>query len=664
MIVSIDFETRSRVDLRKTGVHPYAMDPSTDVLCVAWAVDDGPVQCVKGVESLDLHMLAGDRDVIFSAFNAGFEQAIWTNIMAKRYGYGDIPIHRWRCSAAKSLSMSLPRSLGEVADALDLPIRKDMDGKNVMMKMCKPVPKNRQHLHGEWHESDEDFEILMSYCKDDVDTERALVERLGFLSDEEQKIWELDQQVNQRGIRLDTKLAEGLLYLKTEICDRLSGQCEAEFDFKPSQVAKLKDYLREAGVEIPKVQRYKKCPETGDRVKMDTESLGAEQIKKLLISDIDDDCKQLLQIRQDFATTSLAKAQSGLNQSVDGIARGQFMYHGANTGRWSGMGIQLHNLPRGDFDEDWVDEEMAVACESIRNGRFTEHFSELRPMSVLKSCLRGLIIPREGKQLAVLDFSQIEARVLAWLAGQQDVLDSFIAGKDLYKFTASQIYTKEYNDVSKSERFIGKTASLALGYQGGAGAFISMATNFGVLVEQDLADTVKSDWRNRNDFIVRFWYDLERAAVRAVKFGKTTKVGRIKFGVRDGFLLCKLPSGRCLAYYQPEVSTKETDWGTKSQLTYMGSDQQRGIRWGRISTYGGKLAENVTQAVSRDLLANAMLNLATEYDVIGHVHDEVLLEVDPVCKLPGITTMMLQLPSWADGLPVDADGFMGDRYRK
>lgn len=667
MIVSIDFETRSRVDLKKSGVHPYAMSTSTDILCIAWAVDDGPVQCIKGAESSELHELAENEDAVFSAFNAGFEQAIWLNIMCERYGYAPIPISRWRCSAAKSLSMSLPRSLGEVADSLNLPMRKDQEGKQIMLKMCKPVPKSRQHLHGEWHESKEDFKILMDYCRDDVDTERALVNRLGFLSDEEQKVWELDQHINQRGVQLDTNLAEGLLELKTEICDRISGQCEVEYGFKPSQVAKIKDHMREYGVEIPRVKRWKKDPETGERKQMDTESLGSEQIKKLLISDIDPEVKHLLQMRQDFATTSLAKATAGLNQSVNSIARGQFMYHGANTGRWSGMGIQLHNLPRGEFDEDFVDEEMALATDlvKLRNlDELTSTFPDLRPMIILKSCLRGLIVSRPKSNLCVIDFSQIEARVLAWLAGQQDVLDSFRDGKDLYKFTASQIYEKEYDDVTKQERFIGKTASLALGYQGGAGAFISMATNFGVLVDRDLADTVKSDWRARNENIVRFWYDLERAAIRAVKFGKTTKVGPVKFGVRDGFLLCKLPSGRCLAYYQPDVSTKDTDWGTKAQLTYMGSDQQRGIRWGRISTYGGKLAENVTQAVSRDLLAYSMLNIADRYQIVGHVHDEVLVEVPETCKLETITNMMLSTPAWAAGLPVDADGFISDRYRK
>lgn len=667
MIISIDFETRSEVDLRSTGVHPYAMSPTTDVLCTAWAVDDGPVQCERGVDMPRLRELAGSPDTIFCAFNAGFEQAIWSNILVKRHGFPEVPIHRWRCSAAKCLSMSLPRSLGEAADALDLSIRKDDEGKQVMLKMCKPVPKTRQHLHGKWHESEEDYAKLISYCKDDVDVERQLVKRLGFLTDEEQKVWELDQRVNQHGVLLDTELAEGLLHMKTEICDRLTGECEEQYGFKPSQVAKIKDFMRSTGVEVPRVERYKKNPETGNREKMSTESLGSEQIKKLLLSDIPDDVKSLLQIRQDFATTSLAKAQSGLNQSVDSVARGQFMYHGANTGRWSGVGIQLHNLPRGEFDEDWIDDEMKVACGLVK-ARDTENllavFPTIRPMAVLKSCLRGLITPRAGSLLAVLDFSQIEARVLAWLAGQQEVLDAFTAGKDLYKFTASQIYEKSYDDVTKQERFIGKTASLALGYQGGAGAFSGMAANFGVLVDSDLADQVKSDWRARNEKTVKFWYDLERAAVRAVKAGKTTSVGGIKFRVQEGFLMCKLPSGRCISYYLPEVSVKETQWGTKAQLTYMGSDQQRGVRWGRISTYGGKLAENVTQAVSRDLLAHSMLNLDRKYTVVGHVHDEVIMEVSKSCREEAVRKIMLQMPAWAEGLPVDADGFIADRYRK
>ena len=305
--------------------------------------------------------------------------------------------------------------------------------------------------------------------------------------------------------------------------------------------------MKECGVEIPKIKRWKKDPETGERKQMETESLGSEQINKMLIDpEIDSYCKEMLAIRKDYATTSLAKATAGLNQSVGDIARGQFMYHGANTGRWSGMGIQLHNLPRGDFDEDYVDDEMAIACSMVKMrdlDLLSQSFPHLRPMTILKSCLRGLIIPRLGYDLCVMDFSQIEARVLAWLAGQVDVLQAFDAGKDLYKFTAAQIYEKPYDDVTKAERFIGKTASLALGYQGGAGAFANMAANFGTLVETELANQIKADWRARNEEIVHFWYNLERAAIRAVKFGKPTKVGYIKFKVEDDFLVCKLPSG-------------------------------------------------------------------------------------------------------------------------
>lgn len=670
MIISLDFESRSEIDLTVVGAWKYSKHPSTDILCLSYAVDDAPAVVYRTLFGgnryqypLEFADLLEDPDVKIKAFNANFECAMYSNICAERWNLPDLRPEQFICSAALAQTYSLPRSMGDVADALGLERRKDKEGYYCMMRMCKPVPENRQHLHGKWFESDEDFDTLMDYCQQDVEVERAIADRLGEMPDFEQRLFNIDMRINSHGVALDLDLAHSLHEAKEELCNKLSDDCQQTYGFRPSQVQKIKDYMKENGVAVPVKKKYKKM-EDGSRKKVDVETIGGEYIKKLLVEDIPDSVKDVLRTRRDFATTSLAKAKAGINHIYDGRVHGQFVFHGANTGRWSGKGIQLHNLPRGNFDEDFVDDEMAVACDLISRGAYMEaaRSLDMRPMDLLRSALRGMVVPSPRCELTVMDFSQIEARVLAWLAGQQDVLDTFAEGKDLYMYTASQIYEKLYDEVTKAERFIGKTASLALGYQGAHGAFQNMAANMGTKVDDDLARSIVADWRAKNDKIVSFWYTLQRAATRTVQTGKTTQVGPIKFAYREEFLKMKLPSGRCVNYYQPVVRRDEENGRLK--LNYMGSDQQRSIKWGLIGTYGGKLAENVTQAVARDLLANAIVNLYDKgYNVVAHVHDEVILDGQGY-DIEEVRSIMLDLPPWADGLPVDADGFQGMRYRK
>jgi len=610
--VSLDFETASEVELKKVGGWAYAAHPSTHILCAAWAVDDGPVKSVRfdGPDSFAELLELYFEDATWCAFNAGFEFAIWYNILYLKHKLWCPKIHQWRDSAAVSMMHSLPRQMGDVAKALKLPHLKDEDGKKVMMKMCKPLPENQRESNGgsKWYRKEDAWQTLLEYCEDDVLVEREITRRLGDLPEYEQRIWEYDLRVNVRGIRIDQDLAVALSDRKKQVCDKLKKECIDAYGFSPSQVGKLKEFLVANGVPVPTKMKWKKDKKTGETTKQSSETLGGEVIKALLVEDIPANVKHALTLRREFATTSIAKADAVLRQCVNGIACYQFLYHGANTGRWSGKGIQLHNLPRGEFDEDWVDEEMHLACQQIKDEDSLDFF-DISEMNVLKSALRGLIIPRPGKALTVIDFAQIEARVLAWLAGQQEVLDAFIAGKDLYKFTAAQIYSKDYDDIEKPERFIGKTASLALGYQGGAGAFIGMATNFGVKVEKALAEKVKTDWRDRNGLIVKFWYCLQKAALRCAKTGTPTKYRGIRFRKDKGFLRCILPSGRSIYYYDPRVKMIDTDWGQKESLTYMGSDQQRNIQWGRINTYGGKLAENCLAGNSEILTPEGWIKL-------------------------------------------------------
>lgn len=678
--VTLDFEARSELPLKKVGAWVYSKHESSDVLCVCFKVDDGPVKASRGFnfgysESVmdDLAFLAEDPDVIFEAHNAQFEYCIWHNIMHEVYDMPDIPIERWRCSAAVAAYKSMPRALGLLCkeNALNAPHKKDEEGKRVMQRMAKPVPERYRHLHGYWYESEDDWQTLVSYCKDDVRTEHACSEILGELPPKEFDIWQLDFNINMRGIKVDLDLARSAREMKKGIIEGIHEECKNLCGLKASQVAKLKEWIKEQGVELPT-----KIDKKTQKIK---ERLDAPVLKRFMADpSLPQSVRRVVKLRRDYSTTSLAKYDAAIAMADENsVVRGQFLYHGATTGRWSGKGIQFQNLPRGNFDEDYALADMVESIGYIKESDLPSIRNWFHPkqteMEVLKSCIRGLVIPRDGCLLRVEDFSQIEARVVAWLAGQQDVLDAFIAGRDLYKFTAAQIYEKEYEEVDKDERFIGKTASLALGYQGGKGAFVSMALNFGVLVEETLADKVKNDWRRRNKNIVKLWYNLENAAVRAIQFGKTVQVnGKITFRVEGDYLTMRLPSGRKLWYFKPELKRKTINpqnggQFTRPEIRFMGSDSQRNIQWGRVGTYGGRLTENAVQAISRDLLAESMLDLEREgYPIIVHVHDEVVCETpaentDDLSLIKGIMTRKRE---WAEGLPVAADGFETVRYYK
>jgi len=665
--IHLDFETRCTINLVKVGVHKYTNHDTFDVMCVAFEIEEedgsrhlhsayGRVFEPDSLESMDesdnnwaMLRRYANEGATFIAHNASFEIAVWNNHLTRHYNMPKLENNRWVCTASIAASMSLPRALGDVAETLGLSVQKDKEGRFNMLKMCKP------DKDGNWVEDDESVEKLISYCVVDVKTESALYDKLGDLIPQEQKLWELDMQINQRGIHVDIPMINEAIMVKERIKRNIQASCNALTGFNPSQVQKLMDYA--------------------DEMKYEMKDLRAQTLKKALL---DPDCpaklKKVLQWRQDFATTSLAKLDAAVKYEEHSIIRNQFMYHGATTGRWSGKGVQFHNLPRGSFNEDIIDAEMEVACNLITKGQadlLDDFFPGMRPMEVMKSSLRGMVTARKGCQLRVIDYSQIEARVLPWMAGQTDLLNAFRQGKDLYKFTASIIYGVPYDQITKQQRFVGKTASLALQYQGGAGAFQSMAMNMGVLVETDLAEDTKTKWRTKNHKIVKFWYDLEKAAIQCVVTGVGKRVnGVISFRHEGDFLTMELPSGRKLYYYKPEVKmvsrTMNGNTWEKQTLTHLGSDQQRGIRWGRISTYGGKLSENATQAVSRDLLADAMFKLEDKgYNIVLHVHDELVDESKlGIGSLDEMRSIMLDTPDWATNLPVDADGFEGQRYRK
>jgi DNA polymerase len=736
-IVHLDFETRSQLSVKDVGGWCYSRHPSTSILCAAFAVDDEPVELFTFQQRNRLagylNKLAEDRESIFYAHNAFFEQCIWRNIMVPRYGFPEIPIERWRCTAAKAASMSLPRDLEGVGMALDLPIQKDKEGHRVMMKLSRPrpnrkrsqalltnmvlalenhpfkvavPPKNGEVTFWEYDDCPEDFEKLYRYCVTDVETERLVDKALPSLNAREQKVWFLDQKINFRGVRADVAAIQQTLKFIDTTVSELTTEFQQITDLdSPSQVAKFRTWLEDEGVELPNLQ--------------------AATVDKVLdVQMSDGNARRALEIRRQLSKISTKKYEAMLSRAdmEDGRIRDILLYYAALTGRWGGRGIQPQNLPRGTVDSD-------VAISFIQSDDyhwFTGAYPD--PMSAYSSCVRGMLTASPGHELYVADFASIEARVLPWLAGQESALEVFRNQGDPYCEEATGIFGRPITKKDKYERSVGKVSVLALGYGGGIGAFGAMARAYSMDLrpaysilwpsattdEQEKArsayefylkrqereenpdpldmasgyasDIIKQRWRKKNSDVVAFWAALENAAVQAVLTGRKQTVGGpmqyrensigiplppvdqpvITYGMMGEHLLCKLPSGNCLVYPFAKVSIQETDWGArKSALTYK-TQNEKNYQYGRTFTYGGKLAENVTQAVARDLLADALLRLdAAGFDIVLHVHDEVVAESsEGAGRLVEYERVMSEVPTWAAGLPVAAEAWKGYRYRK
>ncbi|HSW00038.1 MAG TPA: DNA polymerase [Sedimentisphaerales bacterium] len=636
----IDFETRSRVDLKKCGMYRYAEDPSTEVLCCAAKIEGQPAQLWRpGMPVAGWVRLIQAADTI-EAHNVGFERAIWKNKMVP-LGLPDLPLEKMACSAARAAAMALPRSLSHVCDVLDLPVRKDKEGQALMLSLCKPGND------GAWQGTSADFARLEDYCIRDVEAEEALHQVLPALSRTEALVWAEDQRVNDRGIQVDRLsldiLRERLGAWEEALLDECNRITQGEV---PSvrQVGAALDWMRLRGVALPDFTRG--------------------SVAAALASDLLADVRRFLEIRQSLGKSSVAKL--GRMQDwvcADGRVRGMFLYHGAATGRWAGMGPQPQNFPRGSLPAE-EQEDALYALRSWDVEAIQAIYGD--PHDVASSCLRGLLVAAPGHRLAVADFASIEARTLAWLAGEEHCLEAFRAGKDLYKVAAAAIYNADYAAVTKAQRQIGKVAVLALGYQGGKNAFRTMATNYGLEIEEDVAQSIVNAWRNRHQNIVAYWRRLEAAAIGAVDTGEVKTCGGAKFGVRGRFLHVRLPSGRLLAYPFPRVEELPVPWGgTKKAVTFAGVENGTG-NWIRTQGYGGLFAENITQAVARDLMAEGMLRAsAAGYPIIGTVHDELVAEVpNGRGSLKDFEHLMAETPEWAEGLPVEATGYESQRYRK
>lgn len=663
----IDFETRSTVDLKKAGLDVYAHHPSTDVWCCCWALDDEDVEWwVLGDPAPEPLMELVRSGVRIVAHNAGFEWTIWNTILVPRYGWVPFAFEQMDCTAARAAAMSLPRDLRRAAIAMGLSERKDDKGKRLMLQMAKPrriEPDNTVV----WWECAAKFDILLEYCKQDVRTERALSKQLQPLSDFERRVWLLDHRINQRGVRIDKRSVRTARRMVVEALDTLNGDLAR---VTQQQVKTLKNngsltsWLAGQGVVMA--------------------SLDKAAVADALRLDMPDAARDALLIRQEGNKSSTAKLDAMLARlGPDGRTRETLMYHAAGTGRWGGKGIQLQNLPRPTMEP--ADVLLAFEALATRDVKYLELFGSVP--SVVASMLRGMVIASDGHELVRGDYSNIEGRVLAWLADEAWKLQAFRdfdakVGPDLYLLSAAGIYGVPVSSLNKDspERQIGKVAELALGFGGGVGAFQTMAANYGVVVSDEDADAIKEAWRAKHPATVDMWAALDWAARMAVKHpGKVYDYGmagwgddkrrvelKVSYGVAGTVLWCKLPSGRLLAYPSPRVAMEPTPWGQdRATVTYMCMNTQN--QWVRKKGYGGLWAENITQAVARDIMAQAMLRIdeTRGWPVVLTVHDEVVSEVPTgTVSVAEYEAEMNILPSWATGLPVTSKGDVGERYGK
>ena len=645
--LSCDIETFSDVDLIRCGVYKYADSPNFEMLLFAYAVDDGDVHIIDiaGGEELpeEIIQVIKSDTVVKTAYNAQFERVCLSRYLKLPEGEYLNP-QSWYCTAVQAAELALPLSLADVGSVLGLERQKMTEGKELIKYFCvpcKPTKSNGNRTRNRPCHDINKWETFKKYCMRDVDVERQIADKLKMypISDEEHRLYVLDQIINDRGVLVDCELAKQAVKLNS-----IQSAVAVEQAYmitgleNPNSVTQLKQWLKENGVEI--------------------ESLSKKAVKSLA-DETDGDVSKMLKLRLLMAKTSVKKYEAVIRSVCsDNRVHGMMRFCGANrTGRWSGNILQPQNLPQNHLPD------LTLARDIVKDGDF-----EMLDMmfgnvpNVLSELIRTVLIPKPNHRFIVADFSAIEARVLAWIAGEQWRIDTFKNGGDIYCASASKMFKVpvEKNGVNGELRQKGKISELACGYGGSVGALKNMgAVEMGVQ-ENELQGLI-NDWRNANPHIVRFWYEVGNAAMKAIKEKTTVPLGKLVFAYERGILFIRLPSGRRLSYIKPRIGTNR--FGGDS-ITYMGINSAK--KWDRLETFGGKLTENIVQGTARDLLANALINAANAgYDTVFHVHDEIIREVpngygsvDELCRL------MCIKPEWADGLPLNADGFECEYYKK
>jgi DNA polymerase len=649
-----DLEVRGSAILKTVGAHQYAADPSTEILCVAHAVDDEPVKLWLPGDPVPAEFLqaSSSPDWLIAAHNDAFETAIEQHILGPRHGWPIIPLDRHRCTMAMALAAGLPARLSAAADALELGNRKDAAGERLMHQMSKPrrPHKNEPAAGVFWFADDDRLQRLYDYCRQDVQVERELYYRLPSLSPAEQTLWQLSSRINERGFRIDRHLAEAARQIAQaaapeidqELAELTGGTVTAT-----AQVARLLAWLQGQGCTLQKLDR--------------------RTIERQLDKDeLSENIRRVLELRLGGAQAAVKKITGLLSRAGDDDRiRGAFRYHGAATGRWAGEGFQPQNLKRPIIDD------LDAAITAVSTGDY-QHVRSLypRPLAVLGDCSRATITAAPGHVLIGADFSSIESRILAWIAGERWKLDAyrrFDATHDSrdepYCDTACRIFGKPTGSFTKEspERSIGKTCDLAFGYQGGLNAWRKFEHD---RFSDKEVQEFKREWRAAHPAIKRFWHDIDRAALTAVRDrGHIIHCGPIALKSSGAFLHLRLPNGRKLSYPQPRVIGNEREQTVV--FTDNAAGQFKDCRNGQ-GAYGGLWTENIVSGIARDLLAEAMLRVeAAGYPIVLHVHDEIVCEV-PIGfgSTDEFTRLMTRKPAWALELPIAANAWTGARYCK
>ncbi len=666
-ILHIDYETKSAIDLLKCGVYRYAQSPTTDIICMAFAFDDKPVQLWTPdfpfpQEIID-HIEAGYP---IYAHNAQFERLITQYITTPRYGCPTVPLEQWYCTAAMAAAMALPRSLDGLGAALNLPIQKDMAGSRLMLKMSKPrgvdedgirwwtdleiTGKKEATRQKQLDTFNERLEGLYAYCINDVETERLAEKHLYPLTPEEREVYLLDQRINDRGISVDLKAVHAAI----KIIDKASAKLEKRVATitkgavtSLNQRDKMLEWLSGQGVEM---------------AKLDKQGVSEALARK----DLSDDVRAVLYARQVGGKSSTAKLKKILLQADErGRIHGNLLYHGATTGRFAGKGVQLQNLPRPEL----LDEPEDAIPYILRGDDDEIDLLFGPPHAVISDTIRSMITAAPGKVLYAADFAQIEVRVLAWLAGQLDLLESFKDDSiDLYADFGSKMYGKKITKKTHpKERQLSKGVVLGAGFQLGAKKFQITCQNQGLDITFEEAEVAIKAYRRIYSKITRFWTDIDTAAIKAVRNPNAMFTLRhLKFKMRDGNLRVRLPSGRVLNYPDAKVVKTTTPWGAEKDAVEVSAQNALTRKWERVCITPGTWTENVTQAGARDLMVDAMLRAdANGYPVLLTVHDELISEADEgFGSVKEFEDLVAQTPAWAEGLPVKAEGWVNFRYRK
>lgn len=651
--ISIDIETFSSVDLKKSGLYKYVQSPDFQILLFAYSLNRDPVKIIdlaigEIIPSPILDLL-NSPNCIKHAFNAAFE---WY-CLNKFYRS---PLDQWHCTMVHALYCGYPTSLAQVNEAMNIPEDKKKLSTGLALirtfcNPCTPTKSNGRRTRTLPHHEPERWKLFKEYCKQDVISEMEVENRLSAfpVPEDEQNLWILDQLVNERGVMIDRQLVDGALYCDKISSERLTKEAtEISGLDNPNSVSQLTKWLeKEIGSYIPNLQK--------------------DTVSHLISTTSNDKAKRMLEIRQELAKTSISK-YTAMDEAVcdDDRIRGLVQFYGANrTGRWAGRIVQVQNLPRNYLSTldlaRWCIENKKLDAIKMIYGSVPDTLSQL---------IRTAFIPAPGYRLIVADFSAIEARVLAWLAGEDWVLDVFRSHGKIYEACASQMFGVPIELIVKGNdeyelRQKGKVATLALGYQGSVGALITMGALDMGLCEDELPEIVQR-WRNANKRIVGLWYTLENTALKVMRTGEPAGVNNLILALEGDsnytYFTVTLPSGRRLFYVNPFLQENKFD---KVALWYWGLNQTT-KKWETDSTYGGKLTENITQAIARDCLAVCMKRLAAKgYRIVFHVHDEVVIELpyghgslEEVCDIMG------QPMPWAPGLPLKGDGFECEYYRK